>query len=133
MQMIVDFVLLAASAAAAIYCFVLSARLKKLNDVRGGLGATIASMSATIEQTRLMLEETKKLSLDGEQKLRKLINEAQTLTPEIADLIDALTEAAEAAAYDIEQSRNDALFEIQRARSDPQHAMRMRHSKGLAA
>jgi len=133
MQMIVDFVLLAASAAAAIYCFVLSARLKKLNDVRGGLGATIASMSATIEQTRLMLEETKQLSLDGEQKLRKLVKEAGTLTPEIADLIDALTEAAEAAAYDIEQSRNDALFEIQRARSDPQRALRTRPRGGLAA
>lgn len=133
MQMIVDFILLAASAAAAIYCFVLSARLKKLNDVRGGLGATIASMSATIEQTRLMLEETKKLSLDGEQKLRKLINEAETLTPEIADLIDALTEAAEAAAYDIEQSRNDALFEIQRARSEPHRAARALQRNGSAA
>jgi DNA anti-recombination protein RmuC len=123
MQMIVDFVLLAASAAAAIYCFVLSARLKRLNDVRGGLGATIASMSATIEQTREMLEDTKQVSRAGEKKLRDLIEDAERLAPEIADLVDALAEAAETAAFDIEQSRNEALREIRRSCSEPQRAL----------
>lgn len=115
MQLIVDFVLLAASAAAAIYCFILSVRLKKLNDVRGGLGATIASLSAAIDHARKMLEEARRIGRDDEERLRKAASDAAKLAPEIAELLDALAEAAELAALDIEQARNEALIEIRRS------------------
>ncbi|MEZ5917899.1 MAG: hypothetical protein R3C40_10135 [Parvularculaceae bacterium] len=38
MELIVNLVLLATSGAAAVYCYILSIRLKKLNDTRAGLG-----------------------------------------------------------------------------------------------
>lgn len=112
MQAIVDFILLAASAAAAIYCFVLSARLKKLNDIRSGLGAGIASMSVTLEQTKAMLEATKKISLESESKLKSLLDDAARLAPELADLLDAVIEAGDQAADDIARARVTALADI---------------------
>ena len=112
MQAIVDFILLAASAAAAIYCFVLSARLKKLNDLRSGLGAGIPSMSVTLKQTRDMLEATKKISLESEAKLKTLLEDASRLAPELADLLEAIIEAGDQAADDIARARAAALVEV---------------------
>lgn len=113
MQMIVDFVLLAASVAAAVYCFVLSTRLKKLNDMRSGFGATLASMSAMLDQTRLMLEHTKRINIEGESKLRLLVEDAERIAPELECLLDAVAESAEAAAGDIERLRRAALADIE--------------------
>ncbi|HBK90442.1 MAG TPA: hypothetical protein DDZ68_02095 [Parvularcula sp.] len=109
MQMIVDFTLLAASVAAGIYCFVLSERLKKLNDVRSGFGATVASMSEMLDQTRLTLEQAKRVNQDGEARLRRLVEDAERVAPELERLLDAMSEAAEAAALDIEDARRKAL------------------------
>lgn len=109
MQMIVDFTLLAASVAAGIYCFVLSARLKKLNDVRSGFGATVASMSEMLDQTRLTLEQTKRVNHESEARLRQLVEDADRIAPELESLLDVMTEAAEAAALDIEDARQKAI------------------------
>lgn len=114
MQMVVDFTLLAASIAAGVYCFVLSERLKKLNDVRSGLGATVVSMSAMLDQTRLMLEQTKSINQEGEEKLRLLVRDAERIAPELECLLDAMEESAEAAALDIERARRAALDEVKR-------------------
>ncbi|MDZ7628414.1 MAG: hypothetical protein U5J99_08440 [Parvularculaceae bacterium] len=109
MQMIVDFTLLAASVAAGIYCFVLSARLRKLNDVRAGFGATVASMSEMLDQTRVTLEQAKRVNQESEVRLRQLLGDAERITPELENLLDVMTEAAEAAAFDIEVTRQKAI------------------------
>jgi len=132
MQMIIDFVLLAASIAAALYCFILSARLKKLNDTSGGLGASIASMSVTIEQARQILEDTKRINHAGEEKLKLLIEDAERFTPELAELLDALVEAADGAANEITRSREVALSAIRRAATEPMLVARTNRS-GVAA
>ncbi len=112
MQMIVDFTLLAASIAAGVYCFVLSGRLKKLNDLRSGFGATVASMSEMLDQTRLTLEQAKRVSQEGEARLRGLVEDADRITPELESLLDAMSEAAEVAALDIEEARAKATDAI---------------------
>lgn len=133
MAMIVDFMLLAASLVATIYCFVLGARLKKLNDVRSGLGATVASMSAMLDQTRLMLEQTKRVNLEGEARLRLLLEDAERITPELENLLEAVTGSAEDAAVEIEKLRRSVLIEIQSAISTPARRMRSAHKSELAA
>jgi hypothetical protein len=130
MQLIFDFILLAASAAAAVYCFVLSARLKKLNDVRSGLGASVVSMSAMLDQTRLTLEQSKRATMETEQRLRAVIEHAEKIAPEIEILLDAVAESAESAESGIESRRRAALADIRRALADPRAATRQ---AGLAA
>ena len=55
MRLVFDLVLLMASGAATVYCFVLSRRLSRLNDTKSGLGASIASMSQALDQTQQTL------------------------------------------------------------------------------
>ena len=120
MQVIFDIMLLLASGAAAVYCFVLSGRLKKLNDIKSGLGASIASRSLTPEQTRAMLNQAKALNQQGSANLSRLIEEAEKLSPEIDDLMAALADYAEAAITEISLSRDVAIRDIQLAGPDAQ-------------
>lgn len=113
MQIIFDLVLLMASGAAAIYCFVLSVRLKKLNDIKCGLGASIASMSLTLEQTQAMLTEAKEINQQSGANLSRLIEEANRLAPEIDDLMAELADYADAATAEISVSRDAAIRDIQ--------------------
>jgi Mg2+/Co2+ transporter CorB len=112
MQMIVDFMLLAASAAAAIYCLVLSGKLKKPNDMRSGLGASIAAMSVTLEQTRKMLAEAKNAQREAEENLQTLINDAGKTAAELSDLVEAILDAADFAVDEITTCRDAAIGEI---------------------
>lgn len=132
MELIVDFMLLAASIAAGVYCFVLSERLKKLNDTRSGLGATVASMSSMLDQTRATLEQTKRVNQEGEARLRALIGEADKIAPELECLLEAVASSAESAARDIAQLRRSALQEIRQGVAEPTRA-RPSARAGLAA
>ncbi|MFZ5616646.1 MAG: hypothetical protein ACOZAA_04910 [Pseudomonadota bacterium] len=114
MQLIVDFILLAASGAATIYCFVLSRRLAKLNDMKNGIGASIASMSQALDQTQQVLALAKGSSLEGVQRLTALLEDAERVGPEIRQLIDALGELAADATDDIDNARAIAVEDIDR-------------------
>ncbi|MFN0024062.1 MAG: hypothetical protein ACKVS5_09185 [Parvularculaceae bacterium] len=138
MQVIFDLMLLMASGAAAVYCFVLSNRLKKLNDIKSGLGASIASMSLTLEQTRAMLAEAKEINQQGSANLSRLIEEADKLSPEINDLMAALADYADAAITEISLSRDVAIRDLQLAAHDTQAKNHpelnpLRHSRSSAA
>ena len=52
MALVVDFLLLAASGTAGLYCFVLSRRLKGLTNASGGLGAGVAALAQSAEEMK---------------------------------------------------------------------------------
>jgi hypothetical protein len=112
MEMIIDFALLAASAAATIYCFVLSGRLQKLNNMRTGLGAGIAAMSAALDETRRMLAESKAVQRAAEENLEALIKDAGNAATELSELVEALLVTAESAAEEITDRRDEAIRRI---------------------
>jgi ABC-type transporter Mla subunit MlaD len=112
MDMIVDFILLAASGAATIYCFVLSRRLAKLNDMKNGIGASIASMSSALDQTQQVLAFAKSSSLEGVKRLTEVLEEAERVKPEITQLLEVLSELADIASDDIDAARANALRQI---------------------
>ncbi len=112
MQLIVDFILLAASGVATIYCFVLSRRLSRLNDMKNGIGASIATMSQALDQTQQVLAFAKSSSLEGVQRLTAVLEEAERVGPEINKLLDALRDLSAIAADDIEKARAAALEEF---------------------
>lgn len=114
MEMIVDFILLAASGVATVYCFVLSRRLGRLNDMKNGIGASIATMSGALDQTQQVLALAKSSSLEGVQRLTAVLEEAERIKPEIAELLEALGELASASVEEVEAVRDDALMRIER-------------------
>lgn len=126
MELIIDFMLLAASGAAVFYCVVLSRKLEGLKNTEKGLGATIASMSQTVDQAQATVVLAKQSSNQSVQELTPLIEEMRMIMPKVTEMIDALsklgelahqniTTAAAGASQDIEASLVDARaiqFEI---------------------
>lgn len=114
MRMIFDIVLLLASGAASIYCFVLSRRLSGLDDTRNGIGASIASMSRALDQMQQALALAKDSGIESIRHLTELMEDAERIKPELSALIVDLSQLAELAVEDIEQARTNAISEIDR-------------------
>lgn len=112
MGLVFDLILLMASGAATVYCFVLSRRLTRLNDTKNGLGASIASMSQALDQTQQALTFARTSSIDAVQKLASSLEEAERVRPEIAKLIEELSALAELMVDDIDHAKDDALQQI---------------------
>ena len=114
MELIVNYILLLVSGAACVYCFVLSRRLQRLNDTRDGIGASIVEMSAALSQTQQTLRLARQASIEGIDKLTRLLEDAEKRAPELAELLDALDELSVIAADDIEEAKSRALHAIDR-------------------
>lgn len=52
MEFFADILLVAAASGAGIYCFVLSRRLTRLNDLENGFGSAVAVLSAQVDDLR---------------------------------------------------------------------------------
>ena len=114
MELIVNYILLFVSGAACVYCFVLAKRLKRLNDTRDGIGASIVEMSASLSQTQRTLRLAREASVEGIDKLTALIEDAEKKVPEITELLDALDALGTITAEDIENAKTRALIAIDR-------------------
>lgn len=112
MELVINYTLLLVSGAACVYCFVLSKRLKRLNDTREGLGASIVEMSSALSQTQQTLKLAREASIEGIEKLTALIEEAERKAPEMAEMLDALDAITTLATEDIEDARARALQAI---------------------
>lgn len=82
-EFIKDILLIALCGASAFYCWMLSQRLKKLNDLKSGVGASIVTLTEAIERTHAAattargelfesIEEIKGLVVDAENKALRL-------------------------------------------------------------
>ena len=72
MNLIADILLVAGSFGAAIYCYVLSGRLKKFTTLETGMGGAIAVLSAQVDDMTRALEKARTAatgSADGLQAL----------------------------------------------------------------
>ena len=93
MQLVADGILFIAAVVAALYCMVLSARLRKLMQTEGGLGEAIASMSSQVDELNKALASAKTANeasaanlrdevaaaLKASEDLKALIRRAETL------------------------------------------------------
>ena len=76
--MIQDFVLIGLCAASCLYCLLLSRRLKRLNSLKSGVGASIVSLTQAIQDTHHAARETQSSLVENMQSLRHLIERAET-------------------------------------------------------
>lgn len=84
MQMIADFLLASGAFGAAIYCYVLALRLKKLQTLETGMGGAIAVLSGQVDDMTRVLEK------------------ARTAADHQAQSLDALTQRGEEVAARLE-------------------------------
>lgn len=82
-EFIKDILLIVLCGASAFYCWMLSQRLKKLNDLKSGVGASIVTLTEAIERTHAAattargelfesIKEIKGLLADAENKAARL-------------------------------------------------------------
>ncbi|WDI31537.1 DUF6468 domain-containing protein [Hyphococcus flavus] len=108
MEMIINFMLLAASGAATFYCFILSRKLEALKSTEKGLGATIATMSHTVEQARTTVAMAKETSAESIAELSPLVEETKEILPQLSEMIDVISELAEIAIRDVNDASGKA-------------------------
>ena len=93
MDVIMDGLLLAASLFAALYCWVLSRRVRALQSLDAGLGGAIVTLTRQIELARVTLEEAKSGARETRQDLAELTARADAGAAQLRLLLAAVERA----------------------------------------
>jgi hypothetical protein len=86
MEMIADILLAAGAFGAAIYCYVLSARLKRLQTLENGMGGAIAVLSVQVDDMTRALENARGAANNQASTLQELTQRGETVAARL-DLI----------------------------------------------
>ena len=97
MNLISDILLSAGAFGAAIYCYVLSARLKKFTTLETGMGGAIAVLSAQVDDMTKALDQARGAATGSASSLENLTQRAESAAARIELLLAALHDLPEAA------------------------------------
>jgi hypothetical protein len=112
MDMIINIVLLAVSAAAVFYCIMLNRRLVKLMDAEKGLGVAIASMSTALEETKGALQSAREDCRKSIEKLEPMLAQSSARYAELSELSEVVSEMCSLVMQDIEGAAAAAIERI---------------------
>lgn len=108
-----DIAIFLVSFAACVYCFVLSKRLKALQNTKDGLGATITALSTSIAQMTSTTQDTRVRVESMATRLAHLISEAEATCRKLEETI-ASVDLAKANATDEVHTAQMDLFVMMR-------------------
>ena len=97
MEMISDILLMAGSFGAAIYCYVLSSRLKKFTTLETGMGGAIAVLSAQVDDMTRALDKARGAANGSAESLEALILRGETVARKLELLVASLHDLPEPA------------------------------------
>lgn len=126
-----DCVLIALCAACALYCAMLSRRLKALSNMRSGVGASIISLTEAIETTHQASQASRRDITNSIQEMQDLILQADgkanalearmmeirrdiKMANEVAHALDSVVNSKAPAAIDRIRVASDKLIELAR-------------------
>jgi hypothetical protein len=90
MNLIADILMAAGSFGAAIYCYVLSARLKKFTALENGMGSAIAVLSVQVDDMTKALEKARNSASGSATSLEGLTSRAETVAARIELLLASM-------------------------------------------
>ena len=90
MDMIADYLLLAATLGALLYCYILAARLRRFTTLESGMGGAIAVLSAEVDEMTRALERAQGIASQSEERLVGLTERADRLAVRLELLVAAL-------------------------------------------
>lgn len=90
MELISDILLLAGSFGAAVYCYVLSARLKKFTTLENGMGGAIAVLSAQVDDMTVALEKARGAANGSAESLEGLTARGEAVSRKLELLLASL-------------------------------------------
>lgn len=99
MSLIADGILVVTCLTAAVYCYVLSVRLRRLSNTNEGIGHQIAQLNAAVEETRAANDELRSAAKAASERLAKESAQARKIAAALAKK-SAEAEALLGRAYD---------------------------------
>lgn len=124
MSLITDGLLIATCLTAALYCFVLSKRLKKLTSTEDGIGQQILQLNSALDETRNAVKDIRNTSKAASERLAREVQNAKRSAAELQRLTEAAQRAmrvsypAEPAAEELAQPKVDAPTETESVEVD---------------
>jgi hypothetical protein len=98
MDLISDILLVAGSFGAAIYCYVLSTRLKKFTTLETGMGGAIAVLSAQVDDMTVALEKARGAANGSAESLEALTARGESVARKLELLVASLHDLPDPAA-----------------------------------
>jgi hypothetical protein len=96
MALIADILMAAGSFGAAIYCYVLSGRLKKFTTLESGMGGAIAVLSAQVDDMTRALEQARHAATGSAEGLKALTARAEGVAGRLELMVASLHDIPEA-------------------------------------
>ncbi|NJS39475.1 MAG: hypothetical protein HC783_11150 [Rhodobacteraceae bacterium] len=90
MDLIADILLVAGSFGAAVYCYVLSTRLKRFTTLETGMGGAIAVLSAQVDDMTVALEKARGAANGSAESLETLTARGEAVAKRLELLVAAL-------------------------------------------
>jgi hypothetical protein len=97
MNLISDILLSAGAFGAAIYCYVLAARLKKFTTLESGMGGAIAVLSAQVDDMTRALDKARGAAIGSAASLEALTGRAELVAARIELLLASMHDLPEPA------------------------------------
>lgn len=97
MEFIADSLLIVGAGGVAFYCFVLSRRLTRFNDLERGMGGAVAILSRQVEDLTRALDAAQSAADGSGADLRKLTERAEQVSRQLGLNLAALHDLDEAA------------------------------------
>ena len=97
MELIADILLAAGAIGAAIYCLVLSRRLKAFNQLENGMGGAIAVLSAQVDDMTRALDTARSAAGDSAASLREMTTRAEAAATKLELMLATLHDLPETA------------------------------------
>jgi hypothetical protein len=107
MTLISDVLLSLGAFGAAIYCYVLSARLKKFTTLESGMGSAIAVLSAQVDDMTKALDRARSAATGSASSLDGLTTRAEAVAARIELLLASMHDLPEPARTSPNQSAAD--------------------------
>ena len=95
MELIADFLMVAGTFGAAIYCYVLAARLKRFSTLETGMGGAIAVLSAQVDDMTRALEKASVAATGSAGSLEALTGRAKLAAAKLELLLASLHDLPE--------------------------------------
>lgn len=98
MELAADILLIAGGIGAGLYCFVLSRRLARFNNLENGMGGAVAVLSAQVDDLSQALEQARATAAETAEKLEKSTARAEEMARRLELHLAAGTEGLRGAS-----------------------------------
>jgi methyl-accepting chemotaxis protein len=95
MEFIADILLLSGALGAAVYCYVLSRRLSRFNDLEKGVGGAVAVLSAQVDDLSKALDNARDSASESTGSLEGLTERAEDVARRLELLVAAMHDLPE--------------------------------------